>query len=75
MSGKTVNTYDMKFLRIDEDTSIADDDEILERMRDWFEAWHRGEAKYRTFFLYKIFIKVTVILSGCIPPSRKKTTI
>ena len=38
----------MKSLRIDEDTLIADDDEILERMRDWFEAWHRGEAKCRT---------------------------
>ena len=38
----------MKSLRIDEDTLIADDDEILERMRDWFEAWHRGEAQYRT---------------------------
>ena len=48
VSGKTVYTYDMKSLRIDEDTLIADDDEILERMRDWFEAWHRGEAKYST---------------------------
>ena len=48
VSGKTVNTYDMKFLRIDKDTSMADEDEILEKMRDWFEAWHRGEAKYRT---------------------------
>ena len=48
VNGKTVNTYDMKSLRIDEGTLIADDDEILEKMRDWFEAWHRGEAKYRT---------------------------
>ena len=31
--------------------------------------------RMHTLFLYKIFIKVTVILSGCIPPSRKKTTI
>ena len=29
VSGKTVNTYDMKSLRIDEDTLIADDDEYL----------------------------------------------
>ena len=48
VSRKTVNTYDMKSLRIDEDTLIADDDEILARMRDWFEAWHKGEAKYST---------------------------
>jgi len=36
----------MKSLRIDKDTLIADDDEILVRMRDWFEKWHKGEDQY-----------------------------
>jgi len=32
VSGKVVNNYDMKSLRIDDDTLIADDDLNLERM-------------------------------------------
>ena len=44
VSGKTVNTYDMKSLRIDEDVFIADDDDIHQAMVDFFEKWHHGDA-------------------------------
>jgi hypothetical protein len=44
VSGKTVNVFDMKSLRIDEDNLIADDDEIHEAMADFFEKWHRGDV-------------------------------
>ena len=44
----------MKSLRIDKDTSIGDDDEILVRMRDWFEKWHKGEDITMERFMHLI---------------------
>ena len=44
VSGKTVNTYDLKSLRIDEDTFIADDDDIHTAMVDFFDKWHQGDV-------------------------------
>ena len=48
VSGNVVNNYDMKSLRIDDDTLIADDDLILERMIEWFQDWHKSEDKCST---------------------------
>jgi hypothetical protein len=44
VSGKNVNCYDMKALRIDEETLIADDDDIHQAMLEFFEKWHHGDS-------------------------------
>ena len=48
VSGKAVNNYDMKALRIDDETLIADDDLIMDKMLEWFLDWHKSEDKYST---------------------------
>ena len=42
VSGKVMNSYDMQSLRIDEDTTLADEDEIHMAMVEFFEKWHKG---------------------------------
>ena len=48
VSGKVMNTYDMQSLRIDEDTTLADEDEIHMAMVEFFEKWHKGADYLRT---------------------------
>ena len=63
VSGKVVNSYDMKALRIDDEAMIADDDLIMDKMLEWFLDWHKSEDKYSTgihdaiWDYYLIFIR------------------
>ena len=45
VSGKVVNSYDMKAMRIDDETMIADDDLIMDKMLEWFLDWHKSASE------------------------------
>ena len=46
VSGKSMNSYDMESLRVDKETILNDENDILDNMTDFFVDWHSGKEVF-----------------------------